>query len=133
MIEAQGARVVLSRGDLLAAAEHIEARADDAEDELARLIVVRRLVAASFELSRTLRAQTQCALVNHCGTPASRSLREATEHLWEALASYAQRCREVAGQAQLTATQSEEDPRQHHATGGRLPALRALNPVSHMS
>ncbi len=133
MIEAQGARVVLSRADLLAAAEHIEARADDAEDELARLIAVRRLVAASFELSRTLRAQTQCALVNHCGAPRSRSLREATEHLWEALAAYAQNCRDVAGQAQLFATLAEEDHRQNHAAGGRLPALRVLNPVTHLS
>ena len=133
MIEAQGARVVLSRDDLLAAAEHIEARANDAEDELARLIVVRRLVAASFELNRALRMQTQCALVNHCGTPGSRSLREATEYLWDALAAYVQKCGEVAGQAQLFATYSEEDHRRNHAAGGRLPVLRALNGIPHMS
>ncbi len=133
MIEAQGARVVLSRADLLAAAEHIEARAGDAEEELERLILVRRLVAASFELSRTLRAQTQCALVNHCGTPGSRSLREATDYLWEALMTYAQKCREVAGQAQRFATLHGEDPRQSHAAGGRVPALGPLNAVTHMS
>ncbi len=132
MIEAPGARVVLSRDDLLAAADHIEARASDAEDELARLIQVRRLVAASFELSRALRMQTQCALVNHCGPLESRSLREATEHLWEALATYARQCREVAGQAHLFTTSAEEDHRHNQAMGGRLP-LRVLDPVTHMS
>ena len=132
MIEAQGARVTLSRDDLLAAAEHIEARASDAEDELARLIVVRRLVAASFELSRALRAQTQCALVNHCGQPGSGSLREATAYLWDAFAAYAQNCHEVAAQAQL-ATLTEEDLGQKHASCGRLPSLHGANPVRQMS
>lgn len=133
MIEAPGPRVVLSRDDLLAAAEHIEARASDAEDELARLIVVRRLVAASFELSRALRMQTQSALVNHCGTPGSRGLREATEHLYDALAAYAQNCHEVAGQAQLFATLTEEELGQKHASCERLPLLRGLNAVGHTS
>lgn len=133
MIEAPGERVVLTRDDLLAAADHIEARASNAEDELARLIVVRRLVAASFELSRALRMQTQCALVNHCGTPESRSLHEATEHLWEALATYARQCREVAGQAHLFTSMPEEGHRENQALGGRLPSLRVLDPVTHMS
>lgn len=130
MIEAQGARAVVSRDDLLAAVDRIEARENDAEEELARLIVVRRLVAASFELSRTLRAQTQSALVNHCGSPGSRGLREATELLWDAISAYARRCREVADDARATGRVAQAEDRRHHAAGGRLPAIRVLDPVA---
>ena len=105
MIETVDARVMLSRDDLLRNARLIEMRASDADAELARLVLVRRFIAASFELTRTLRAQTQCALVNHFGTAGTRSLEEATEALYEALAEYAMRCREVAAEAR----RSEED------------------------
>ncbi len=103
MSESDGARVSISRDDLLAAARLMELRAADEEAELDRLLLVRRLIAASFELTRTLRAQTECALVNHCGTPGTRSLEEATESLFRALADYAQRNREVAAAARTPA------------------------------
>ncbi len=93
------ARVTIARDDLVRNARLIEARASDPDAELARLMLVRRFIAASFELTRTLRTQTQCALVNHCGTAGMRSLAEATEALYDALAEYAARCREVAAEA----------------------------------
>lgn len=99
MIETVDARVMLTRDDLLTNAELIESRVGDPEAELARLLLVRRFIAASFELTRALRAQTQCALVNHFGTAGTRSLTEATDVLYEALAEYALRCREVASEA----------------------------------
>ena len=99
MIESVDARVLVSRDDLLTNARLIEARASDPESELERLLLVRRFIAASFELTRSLRAQTECALVNHCGTTGSRSLAEATEVLYAALAEYGLRCREVALEA----------------------------------
>ncbi len=93
------ARVTIARDDLVTNARLIETRASDPDAELARLMLVRRFIAASFELTRTLRTQTQCALVNHYGTAGTRSLEEATEALYDALAEYAARCREVAAEA----------------------------------
>lgn len=96
MIEGARARVLVARDDLLANASLIERREQDADAELTRLLLVRRFIAASFELSRALRAQTECALVNHCGTAGTRSLQEASELLYGAFEEYALRCREVA-------------------------------------
>ncbi len=103
MIDEENARISISREDLMTAARLMEQRAADAETELDRLLLVRRLIAASFELTRTLRAQTQCALVNHCGSTGTRNLEEATETLFGALADYAARCREVAAGARTAA------------------------------
>ncbi len=99
MIETMDARVIVSREDLLTTARLVESRAEEADVELARLVLVRRFIAASFELTRTLRTQTQCALVNHYGTAGTCSLEETTEALFDALAEYASRCREVAAEA----------------------------------
>lgn len=99
MIETIDPRVMLTRQDLLTNARLIETRVEDPDTELARLVLVRRFIAASFELTRTLRAHAQCALVNHCGTTASGSLEEATDALFSALSEYALRCREVAAEA----------------------------------
>ncbi len=101
MIETVDPRVLLSRDDLLTNARLIEARAEDSDSELARLLLVRRFIAASFELIRSLHAQTRCALVNHCGTMGTNSLQEATETLFNALTEYALRCREVAMEARM--------------------------------
>ena len=106
MIDEENARISISREDLLTAARLMEQRAADAETELDRLLLVRRLIAASFELTRTLRAQTQCALVNHTGSTGMRSVEEATGALYEALAEYAARCREVASEARRTLEQA---------------------------
>lgn len=99
MIESVDARVLVSHHDLLTDARLIEARAGDPESELERLLIVRRFIAASFELTRSLQAYTECALVNHCGTTGTRSLAEATEVLFAALSDYGMRCREVAMEA----------------------------------
>ncbi len=96
MIENAEAQVLLTRADLLTNAQVIEARAGDQEGELTRLLRVRRFIAASLELTRCLHAQTECALVNHCGTMGTRSLEEATELLYRALAEYARQCRALA-------------------------------------
>lgn len=110
MIETVDARVIVARDDLLTNARLVESRAADPDAELARLVLVRRFIAASFELTRTLRAQTQCALVNHCGTAGTHSLEETTEALYDALAEYALRCRQVAAEA-TRAGAGEPSPR----------------------
>lgn len=96
MIEGVDQRVLISREDLLTSARLVESRDPDPETELQRLLLVRRFIAASFELSRLIRAQTNCALVNHCGTAGTASLEQATERMYTALEEFAQRCREVA-------------------------------------
>ena len=106
MIETVDGRVVVSRDDLVTNARLIETRLQDPGAELTRLLLVRRFIAASFELTRTLRAQTQCALVNHTGSTGMRSVEEATGALYEALAEYAARCREVASEARRTLEQA---------------------------
>ena len=102
MIETMDARVLLSREDLLTNAQLIELRASDPESERTRLVLARRFIAASFELTRALRAHTQCALVNHAGTAGTQSLEEAMEALFCRLSEYALRCREVAAEARKT-------------------------------
>ena len=96
MIETTEVRVLVTHDDLVCNARLIERREPNADAELRRLLLVRRFIAASFDLTRALRAQTECALVNHCGTAGTHSLEEATEVLFGALEEYALRCREVA-------------------------------------
>ncbi len=102
MLEHLEPDLALSRDDLFASMRLVEMRAPEAEAEGARLLVVRRLLAASFELHRALHAQTECALVNHYGTRGSRSLVEATGALFDALEEYATRCREAAVAARVS-------------------------------
>lgn len=105
MREDMEAGLTLTRDDLFASMRFVDMRADGPEAEQARLLIVRRLLAASFELTRSLQAQTQCALVNHCGTRGTRSLAEATGVFVDALEEYAARCRDAA----LAARRSEEE------------------------
>jgi len=118
MIGIVDAPVTLRREDLLANARLIELRASDPEEELARLVQVRRFIAASFDLTRTLRAQTQCALVNHYGTAGTRSVEQATEALYAALAEYAVRCREVAAEARRAVLSSRTRPAERAVAAG---------------
>lgn len=107
MIESVEARVLLSRSDLLTNARMIDKRESDPDAELARLLRVRRFIAASLELTRCLRAQTQAALVNHCGTAGTRGLAEATYVLFNALAEYALRARELAAAAGASGVEAD--------------------------
>lgn len=106
MIDSVDARVLISREELLTNARMIEARGREEGAELARLLQVRRFIAASFELTRSLHAQTQCAVVNHCGTIGTSSLEEATETLFGALVEYAAQCRALAIEARKSADAS---------------------------
>jgi hypothetical protein len=86
----------IAREDLRLVASITEERLADAELELKRLALVRRVLSAADELDRTLRAQTRCASVNHCGTPGVHNLTEETERFFGALCEYALRVSELA-------------------------------------
>jgi hypothetical protein len=85
----------ITREDLRIVASITEDRLAEPELEVKRLVLVRRVLSAAFELDRTLRAQTRCALVNHCGTTGVHDVTEATERLFAALCEYALRVSEL--------------------------------------
>jgi hypothetical protein len=97
---------MIAREDLRLVASITEERLADPELELKRLAVVRRVLHAADELDRTLRAQTRCALVNHCGTPGVHNLTEATERFFGALCEYALRVSELANGYRTPAVKS---------------------------
>jgi hypothetical protein len=83
-----------------------EQRLADPDLELTRLVLIRRVLGAAFELDRTLRSQTRCALVNHCGTPGVHNLTEETERFIGALGEYVLRIRELVERYHTPDTQA---------------------------
>ena len=95
MSDTPDCRATIAREDLRLVVSITEERLADPELELKRLGLVRRVLSAADELDRTLRAQTHCALVNHCGTPGVHNLTEETERFFGALCEYALRVSEL--------------------------------------
>jgi hypothetical protein len=95
MSDTPNGHATITREDLRLVASIAEKRLAEPELELKRLVLVRRVLSAAFELDHTLRAQTRCALVNHCGTPGVQNLTEATERLFGALCEYTLRISEL--------------------------------------
>ena len=98
MSDTPDSHAMITRKDLRLVASIIEERIADPERELKRLVLVRRVLSAAFEMDRTLRVQTRCARVNHCGTPGVHNLTEATERFFGALCEYAFRVSELVEQ-----------------------------------
>lgn len=98
MAESTSQRVLISESDLMHCSAMIEARFHDPAHEAGRVEITRRLLAAAFSLEHTLRRQSRCALVNHCGTHGTSNLADASTSMFEALVTYARLVRETAAQ-----------------------------------
>lgn len=91
-----GSRALINREDLTTACAIIGARFNDPEMEAERVELTRLFLGSGLELERALRAHTRCAMVNHSGTLGANNLAEATERMYEALAEYAVRVRDLS-------------------------------------
>jgi hypothetical protein len=96
MSQVHSKTIEFAESELLAAARLVEARLADPADEACRIEITRRFLAAAMSVEHALRAQTRCALVNHCGSLGTSNLSEATERLFEALFTYSALIREIA-------------------------------------
>jgi hypothetical protein len=91
-----GTRALINHEDLQTACAVVGARFDEAEMEAERVELARQYLRAGLELEQSLRAHTRCAMVNHSGTLGANNLVDATERMFEALASYAARVRDLS-------------------------------------
>lgn len=103
-----GSRALINREDLLTACAVVGARFDDQEMEVERVELSRLLLRSALELERALRAHTRCAMVNHSGTLGANNLAEATETMFEALAAYAVRIRDLSARFRDVAWELQE-------------------------
>ena len=114
----------ITGADLMRSAVLIGARFRDRAGEAGRLAVARSFLSAAFRLERALKVHTRCALVNHCGTPGTQNLQEATRELFQALSDYTEAVRELA--AVRLESESNQWPVPDLGTDAQAARLRAV-------